>query len=103
MYQADEPKLISINYLMLHGLLSFRGNTKCYLCKKYKESLDHLLFRCPLLTRCHDLVKGWLGQLGVQDFNKQNIIEMTGVPPGIVNYFISIIKILFGRTKTLLD
>ena len=33
-HQADEPKLISINYLMLHGLLSFRGNALGYLCKK---------------------------------------------------------------------
>ena len=100
-YQADEPKLISINYLMLHGLLSFRGDTKCYLCKKYKESLDHLLFRCPFLTHCRDLVRGWLGQLGVQDFNRQNIIEMTGVSPGIVNYFISIYKDIIWKNRNI--
>ena len=100
-YQADEPKLISINYLMLHGLLSFRGNTKCYLCKKYEESLDHLLFHCPFLTRCRELVRGWLEQLGVQDFNKHNIIEMSGVPPGIVNYFISIYKDIIWKNRNI--
>ena len=38
------------------------------------ENLDHLLFHCPFLTR-RDLVTGWMGQLGVQTFNKHNIIS----------------------------
>ena len=87
-YETDEPKLISANYLMLHGLLSFRGDTPCYVCKKHIENLDHLLFHCPFLTHCRDLVRGWLGQLGVQTFNKHNIIEMTSGNPGFENYCI---------------
>ena len=75
-YEAEEPKLISINYLMLHGLLSFRGNTLCYLCKQYEESLDHLLFHCPFLTQSREVVKGWLRLMGCQSFNRQTIIEM---------------------------
>ena len=50
-YEAEEPKLVPINYLMLHGLLSFRGNKLCYFCKRYEENLDHLLFHCPFLTQ----------------------------------------------------
>ena len=100
-YTADEPKLISTNYLMVHGLLSFRGNRPCHFCKKYEESLDHLLFHCPFLTRCRNLVRGWLRQLGVQTFNRQNIIEMNGVNPGIVHYFISLYKDTIWRSRNI--
>ena len=54
--------------------------------KKHIENLDHLLFHCPFLTRYRDLVRGWLGQLGVESFNKHNIIEMTRGNPGFENY-----------------
>ena len=100
-YTADEPKLISTNYLMLHGLLSFTGNRSCHFCKKYKESLDHLLFHCPFLTRCRNLVRGWLRQLLVQTFSRQNIIEMNGVNPGIVHYFISLYKDTIWRSPNI--
>ena len=49
-YDAIESKLISTNYLMLHGLLSFRNNIPCYICGKYEDNLDHLLFQCPFLS-----------------------------------------------------
>ena len=87
---------------MLHGLLSFRGDTPCYLCKKkHVENLDHLLFHCPFLTRCRDLVRGWLGQLGVQTFNKHNIIEMTRVNPGFENYCISLYKDTIWKSRNI--
>ena len=96
-YEAKEPKLISINYLMLHGLLSFRGNKMCYLCKQYEENLDHLLFHCPFLTQSRELVKGWLRLMGCQAFNRQTIIEMTGIKSGIENFAISTYKYVIWK------
>ena len=80
-YDAIESKLISTNYLMLHGLLSFRNNRSCYICGKYEDNLDHLLFQCPFLTRARNLVKEWLEIAGIDqdNFNRQTLIEMTEV------------------------
>ena len=80
-YDAIESKLISTNYLMLHGLLSFRNNRSCYICGKYEDNLDHLLFQCPYLTRARNLVKEWLEIAGIDqdNFNRQTLIEMTEV------------------------
>ena len=100
-YEAVEPKLISINYLMLHGLLSFRGNKLCYLCKQHEESLDHLLFHCPFLTQSRELVKGWLRLMGGQTFNRQTIIEMTGIKSGIENFAISTYKYVFWKNRNI--
>ena len=100
-YEAEEPKLISINDLMLHGLLSFRGNTLCYLCKQYEENLDHLLFHCPFLTQSRELVKGWLRLMGCQSFNRQTIIEMTGIQSGIENFAISTYKYVIWKNRNI--
>ena len=80
-YDAMESKLISTNYLMLHSLLSFRNNRPCYICGKYEDNLDHLLFQCPFLVRARNLVKGWLEIAGIDqdNFNRHTLIEMTEV------------------------
>ena len=31
-----------------------------YICDKYEDNLDHLLFQCPFLERARNLVKVWL-------------------------------------------
>ena len=48
-YDAIESKLISTNYLMLHGLLSFRNNRSCYICGKYEDNLDTCCFNVHFL------------------------------------------------------
>ena len=80
-YDAIESKLISTNYLMLHDLLSFRNNRPCYICGKYEDNLDHLLFQCPFLARARNLVKEWLEIAGIDqdNFSKRTLIEMTEV------------------------
>ena len=80
-YDAIVLRLISINYLMLHGLLSFRNNRPCYICGKYEANLDHLLFQCPLLARAQNLVKRWLETAGIDqdNFNRHTLFEMTEV------------------------
>ena len=100
-FEAVEPKLISINYLMVHSLLSFRGNKLCYLYKQYEENLDHLLFHCPFITQSRKLVKGWLRLIGVQAFNRQTIIEMTGVKSGIENFAISTYKCVIWKNTNI--
>ena len=66
---------------MLHGLLSFRNNRSCYICGKYEDNLDHLLFQCPSLARARNLVKEWLEIAGIDqdNFNRHTLIEMTEV------------------------
>ena len=86
---------------MLHGLLSFRGNKLCYLCKQYEEKLDHLLFHCPFLTQSRELVKGWLRLMGCQAFNRQTIIEMTGIQSGIENFAISTYKDVIWKNRNI--
>ena len=102
-YEAEELKLIYINYLMLHSLLSFRGNTLCYLCKQYEENLDHLLFHCPFLTQSRELVKGWLRLMGCQSFNRQTVIEMTGIRSGIENFAISTYKYVIWKNRNIAE
>ena len=66
---------------MLHCLLSFRNNRSCYICGKYEDNLNHLLFQCPFLARARNLVKEWLEIAGIDqdNFNRHTLIEMTEV------------------------
>ena len=50
-YIPLEPKLVSINYLVLHNLLPIRGGSECKLCKGIEYELKHILFECTALTR----------------------------------------------------
>ena len=59
-YDALETNINKFHNLMLHDQLSFRNNRPCYICGKYEDNVDHLLFQCPFLARVQNLVKGWL-------------------------------------------
>ena len=48
--KATEPKLKSINYLMLHNLLPFM-NEKCQLCKREQQSMKHFFFKYNLTKK----------------------------------------------------
>ena len=63
------------------SLLPFRNNRPCYICGKYEDNLDHMLFQCPFLARARNLVKGWLEIAGIDqdNFNRHTLIEMTEV------------------------
>ena len=98
-YDAIKSKLISTNYLMLHGLLSFRKNRPCYICGKYEDNLDHLLFQCPFLARARNLVKGWLEIAGIDqdNFNRHTLIEMTEVDASQNNVISNYKDIIFEK------
>ena len=64
-----------------------------------KRDLDHLLFHCPFLTQSRELVKGWLRLMGCQSFNRQTIIEMTGIQSGIANFAISTYKYVIWKNR----
>ena len=49
-YDAIESKLISTNYLMLHGLLSFRNNRSCYICGKSILIKQVIVYRSVCLS-----------------------------------------------------
>ena len=44
-FKAIEPKLTSIDFLMLYNLLPCK-NEYCKLCSREFESIDHLFFHC---------------------------------------------------------
>ena len=90
-YDPIEPKLVSTNYLMLHGLLLIRGNSPCNLCKKTEDGIHCILFNCASLTQTRGFVQRCLQQIGVNNFNQFNIIEMTGMKD-MSNYVISLYK-----------
>ena len=82
---------ISVNYLMLHGLLLIRGNSPCNLCKKTEDGIHHILFNCASLEQTRAFVQRCLQQIGVNNFNQFNIIGMTGMKD-MPNYIISLYK-----------
>ena len=90
-YNPIEPKLVSTNYLMLHGLLLIRGNSPCNLCKKTEDGIHHILFNCASLAQTRGFVQRCLQQIGVNNFDQFNIIEMTGMKD-MPNYIISLYK-----------
>ena len=63
---------------LLHGLLLIRGNSPCNLCKKTENGIHHILFNCTSLAQTRGFVQRCLQQIGVNNFNQFNIIEMTG-------------------------
>ena len=63
--------------------------------------MDHLLFHCPFLTQSRELVKGWLRLMGCQAFNRQTIIEMTGIQSDIENYAISTYKYVIWKNRNI--
>ena len=57
-YDVIKSRLISVNYLMFHDLLSFRNNRPYYICGKYENKSDHLI-------HARNLAKGWLNAAGI--------------------------------------
>ena len=101
-YDAIESKLISTNYLMLHGLLSFRNNRSCYICGKFEDKFGHLLFQCPFLARARNLVKEWLEIAGIDqdNFKRHTLIEMIEVD-ALQNNVISSFKDIILKNRKL--
>ena len=97
-YDPIEPKLVSTNYLMLHGLLLIRGNSPCNLCKKTEDGIHHILFNCASLAQTRRFVQRCLQQIGVNNFDQFNIIEMTGMKD-MPNYIISLYKDTIWKTR----
>ena len=52
-----------------------------YICGKYEDNLDQMLFQCPFLAVARNLVKGWLEIAGIDqdNFNRHTLIKMTEV------------------------
>ena len=97
-YDPIEPKLMSTNYLMLHGLLLIRGNSPCNLCKKTEDGIHHILFNCASLAQTRGFVQGCLQQIGINNFDQFNITEMTGMKD-MANYIISLYKDTIWKTR----
>ena len=57
-YDPNAPKVVSITFLMLHGLLLVRGNSPFNLWKNIKGNMHHILFNCLSLVRTERLRSG---------------------------------------------
>ena len=86
-FNAEEPKLGSLNYLIVHGLLPFRNNT-CYICKTENESIRHIYFECTYLIEVRQLMEEYLKPFHVT-FDRETILEMKDIPEGIQCLLIS--------------
>ena len=86
-FNAEEPKLISINYLVVHDLLPIRNNL-CYFCKTEPESIKHVFLQCRYLTDIRRTVKTYL-QIYNINFDRELIIDMTEIEKGLENQIIS--------------
>ena len=59
-YIPLEPKLVSINYFVLHNLLPIRGGSECKLCNEIEYELKHILLECTAPARVRRHVQEWL-------------------------------------------
>ena len=99
-YIPLEPKLVSINYLVLHNLLPIRGGSECKLCKGIEYELKHILFECTALTRVRRHVQTWLSTFNINNFNRETIIEMKNIKD-LPNYIISLYKATVWKNRSL--
>ena len=99
-YIPLEPKLVSINYLVLHNLLPIRGGSECKLCKGIEYELKHILFECTALTRVRRHVQNWLSTFSINNFNRETIIEMKNIKD-LPNYIISLYKATVWKNRGL--
>ena len=76
--KAIEPKLISLNYLIVHKLLPFKDE-KCPLCKINTETIDHLLFECHKTITIRQTLATFLTAAGTENQTKRNIKEMNEI------------------------
>ena len=74
-----EPKLVSINYLVLQNLLPIRGGSERKLCRGIEYELKHILFECTALTRVRRQVQNWLSTFNINNFNLETIIETKNI------------------------
>ena len=86
-FNAKEPKLVSLNYLIVHGLLPIRNN-KCYFCKTENESIKHIYFECTYLIGVRQLMEEYLKPFHLK-FDRETILEMKDIPEGIECLIIS--------------
>ena len=82
---------------MLHDKLSFRNNRPCYICGKYENNWDHLLFQCPFLAHAR-----WLDTTGIDqnNFNRHTLTEMTEVD-ALQSHVISNYKDIIHKNRKL--
>ena len=99
-YIPLEPKLVSINYLVLHNLLPIRGGSECKLCNGIEYELKHILFECTALTRVRRHVRNWLSTFNINNFNRETIIEMKNIKD-LPNYIISLYKATVWKNRGL--
>lgn len=89
--KALEPRLISINYLVLYNLLPIT-NENCPLCKEHRESTNHLLFECNKTHKIRQKLATYLSAAGNAPQTKINIKEMNDLQNLIEIQIISIYK-----------
>ena len=98
-FNAEEPKLISINYLVVHDLLPIRNNL-CYFCKTEPESIKHVFLQCRYLTDIRRTVKTYLQIYNIK-FDRESIIDKAEVEKGLENQIISQYKFVIWMYRNI--
>ena len=98
-FTTKDPRLISMNYQMLHGLLPLFGNNLCNFCKREKETLEHILFKCTFLENIRREAKEWLEIISNRKFDDRWIIEMIDVENIVENQLISLYKSVLWKYR----
>ena len=86
-FYVKEPKLISINYQIVHDLLPIRNNP-CYFCNYQNESITHIFLNCEYLKNVRQTIKTKLQTYDI-DFNRETIIDMRNINTDMTAQIIS--------------
>ena len=76
-FKAQEPKLISLNYKIVHNLLPFKDNS-CYFCNSNTENIKHIFLQCNYLKKVRERVEQYLQEYNIE-LNRETIIDMYGI------------------------
>ncbi len=90
-FETQEPKLLSLNFLCATGTLDLRQGSVCPFCKRDGEDLEHYLLRCTYLEGLREDTKNILRKTTV-GLDKKAVVEMEGVPKGWPNQVVSLYK-----------
>ena len=78
LFIPQEPKGISINYLIANNLLATWNSADCAFCGRQKESIEHIFIHCDRLANTRKMIDNILKGLHSQ-FTKSRILNMENI------------------------
>ena len=78
LFIPNEPKGISINFLIANNLLPTWSSMDCQFCGRHKESIDHIFLTCDNIKSTRNMINNMLKGLNSQ-FTKTRILKMENI------------------------